>query len=372
MRRMSLTCASVVALVLALLCSVSLAAATKSAREISSQVEVSGWKYVVSVSDEMVDTTKMKKNPPYTIGFVTIFQSNTWAVQFTRELLEEAKQNKDLVAKVIHLDAQLEIPRQIAAIEDLIAKNVDAIVIDPVSPTALTGVLELAKKKNIPVIAASSQIPLNQVTAWVGRSDREYGRLTAQWLVERLGGKGNVVALSGIAGNPVAEERWLGAKEVFDKNPGIKIVSRQYAQWGFAQAKAVMANILPAYPKIDAVWSDGGAMTQGAMQAFADAGRKLVPMVGEANNGFLLDWIKASKDGFSSIAFNNPTNHTAIALRLALKALRGDPIPKEVYATAPYILDLDEAKRLARPDLADGYWIGTELSEQIILELYRQ
>ena len=344
----------------------------QSAAEISSRIEVLGWEYVISISDEMVDTTAFQKAPPYTIGFVTIFQANTWAVQFTRELIEEAKKYGSLIDEVIHLDAQGEIPKYISALEDLIAKGVDAIVIDPISPTALGGVLEMAKKKGIPVVAASSQIPREQVTSWVGRDDSEYGRVTATWLVEKLNYQGNIIALSGIAGNPVAEERWRGAKEVFDQHPGIKILTRQFAEWGFAQAKSTVASLLPAYPQIDGVWSGGGAMTQGAMQAFQDAGRDLIPMVGEANNGFLLDWIKASDQGFESIAFNNPTNHTAIALRLALKALQGEPIPVVVDATAPYLLTLADAKLYARPDLADGYWVGTSLSDDVLQEMWKE
>lgn len=342
----------------------------QSAAEISARVDVLGWPYVVSISDEMVDTSSYKKDGPYRIGFVTIFQANTWAVQFTEELFEEAARHGDLISEVIHLDAQGEIPRQIGAIEDLIARGVDAIVIDPISPRALEGVLRLAKSRGIPVVAASSQIPLDQVTAWVGRDDAEYGRMGALWLVEQLGGSGNVIALDGIAGNPVTEERWRGAKEVFDQYPGITLLTRQFADWGFAQAKATMANLLPAYPQIDGVWSGGGAMTQGAIEAFTDAGRALVPMVGEANNGFLLDWIRYADQGFSSFAFNNPTNHTALALRLALMALRGEPVPLEVHATAPYILSLEQAELYARPDLAEGYWVGHTLSESTLQDLW--
>lgn len=363
---------SVMLLVLSLVLGLSGAAFAQSAADISSRIDVLGWEYVLSISDEMVDTTAFKKAPPYTIGFVTIFQANTWAVQFTRELIEEAKQAGDLIEEVIHLDAQGEIPNFISALEDLIAKGVDAIVIDPISPTALGGVLEMAKNKGIPVIAASSQIPSDQVTSWVGRNDSEFGRVTATWLVEKVGFQGNIIALSGIAGNPISEERWRGAKEVFDQHPGIKVLTRQFAEWGFAQGKSTVASLLPAYPQIDGVWSGGGAMTQGAMQAFQDAGRDLVPMVGEANNGFLLDWIKASDQGFESIAFNNPTNHTAIALRLALKALQGEPIPAVVDATAPYLLTLADAKRYARPDLADGYWMGTSLSNEVLEEMWKE
>jgi len=337
--------------------------------EISSQVEVKGWQYVIDASEEMVDTSQFKKDGPYTIGYVTIFMSNSWSTQMKEEIMVEAEK-QEMVESIVHLDAQLEVAKQISAVEDLVAKGVDAIVIDPVSPRAMQGVLTMAQDNGIPVIAISSQIPLEQVTAWVGRDDKEYGRVTAQWLVEELGFKGNVVALSGIAGNPVTEQRWAGAEEVFKENEDIEVVTREFADWGFAQAKSAMANILSAYPQIDAVWSGGGAMTQGAMEAYTDAGREMIPMVGEANNGFLLDWIEASEQGFSSIAFNNPTSHSAIGLKLALKALNGEPIPEQLNVTAPYIFTLQDAEKYADENLEDGYWVGTTLSREKIEELW--
>lgn len=337
--------------------------------EISSQIEVNGWTYVIDTSDEMVNTQEYKKEAPYTIGYVTIFMDNSWSAQLKEEIMEEAKKHQE-IKEILHLDAQSNINNQISAVEDLVARGVDAIVIDPISPVALSGAFKLARENGIPVIAISSTVPEEQVTSWVGRNDYDYGYVTALWLVEKLNGEGNIVALSGIAGNSTTESRWGGAKAVFDKYPDIKILTRVFADWGFAQAKATMSNVLAGYSNIDGVWSGGGAMTQGAIEAFESAGRELVPMVGEANNGFLLDWIEASAEGFESIAFNNPTSHSAIGLRLALKALNGQPIPKSVYVTGPYILSLDEAKKYARPDLEDGYWVGHTLSEEALQRLW--
>lgn len=336
----------------------------------SAQVEVRGWDYVVATSEEMVDTRRFQRVGPYTIGYATIFMANSWSAQLKHEIEAEAATQGAVVDRIVHIDAELETANQISAVEDMIARGVDAIVIDPISPTALSGVFQRARESGIPVIAISSPIPQEQVTAWVGRDDAEYGAVTARWLAETLGGRGNVVALSGIAGNPVAERRWEGANGVFERYPEIRIVTREFADWGFAQAKSAVANVLAAYPEIDAVWSGGGAMTQGAMEAFSDARREMVPMVGEANNGFLLDWIESSDAGFSGIAFNNPTSHSAIGLRLALMALRGQPIPKSVDVTGPYIFTLDDARRHAREDLEDGYWVGHTLTEEALEELW--
>lgn len=344
----------------------------ETAAEISSRVEVQGWQYVTGISKQLVHTSDFVSEPPYKIGYVTIFMANTWSVQMKREIMEAVERHDKKIKEIIHLNAQAQLSKQISAVEDLVAQNVDAIVIDPISPKALSGVLQMARNKGIPVIGISSPIPADQVTAWVGRDDVQYGRVTAKWLVKQLNYEGNVVALSGIAGNPVAARRWEGAKQVFNQYEDINVITREFAQWGFAQAKSAMSSILAGYSDIDGVWSGGGAMTQGAIEAFLAADRELVPMTGEANNGFMLDWIKYSDRGFKSVAFNNPTCHSAIGLRLALKALDGEPIPKKVNVTAPYVLSLEKAKKLSNPSLADGYWAGTYLDKEAIQDLWGQ
>lgn len=347
-------------------------AESMKAAEISSQVEVKGWKYVIDITGGIEDTLKYKKEGPYTIGWLTPFMSNSWIAQVHRELMEEAKNQGDIIKEVIHLDAQLNLADQISQVEDLVAKGVDAIIISPITGKSVVGVIELAMSKGIPVIVQSSQMQIGQCTAWVGVDDELFGRVTGQWLADKLNYKGNIVAFSGIAGHEVSEGRWRGAKEIFDKYPEIKILTREFAQWGVAQAKSAMASILPAYPEISGIWAGGGAMTQGAMESFTDAGKAMIPMVGEANNGFLLDWIEASAQGFSSIAFNNPTSQGAISLKLAIKALKGEPVPRKVYISGPYILTLDDVKKYARSDLEDGYWVGSTLSEEAIEDMWKK
>ena len=79
--------------------------------------------------------------------------------------------------------------------------------------------------------------------------------------------------------------------------------------------------MLSAYPEIDGVWSQGGAMTQGAIDAFIAAGRDLVPMTSEGNNGAIRAWIENKDKGLSCIAPSNPTYTSAEALRVVIKAL---------------------------------------------------
>ncbi|MCJ7616483.1 MAG: substrate-binding domain-containing protein [Desulfobacterales bacterium] len=82
-------------------------------------------------------TTSYKKDPPYTIGLSTNHMAVTWMDIYKAEMIDEINMYGDKIAEFIHVDAGGDIPTQIANIEDLISRQVDAIIIDPASPTAL-------------------------------------------------------------------------------------------------------------------------------------------------------------------------------------------------------------------------------------------
>jgi ribose transport system substrate-binding protein len=321
------------------------------------------------IGTELVYTDKYVKAPPYTIGFSMMSLVNSWLVQSKAEFEARAASYPDLIKEIVFTNADGSISKQIADVEDLIAQGVDAIVISAVSPTALVPVVERAVKEGIPVIPFSNLVETDAITAQVVPDQFEFGRKGAEWLVEQLGGKGKIVALSGVPGNSVTQGRWNGAKSVFDQHPGIEVLGRAYGHWAYDKGKAAAEEFLAAHPTIDGVWSGGGAMTRGAMEAFMDAGRALVPMTGEAENGFMKLWLEHKKD-FDSIALDEPTWQAALALDIALLALEGKPFYK--YNTVPaYTITGDQLEDYVRPDLSDNFWVDTHLPEDVILELYK-
>ncbi len=90
--------------------------------------------------------------------------------------------------------------------------------------------------------------------------------------------------VNGVPGTSVDTDRNTGAKEIFSQYPDINIIAELEGQWGSGVAQQVMADFLATQPKIDGVWIQGGG--PGVIQAFDDAGYQLVPMAGEAENGF--------------------------------------------------------------------------------------
>ena len=117
----------------------------------------------------------------------------------------------------------------------------------------------------------------------VNEDQIEMGRRWAQWLVDQTGGKGKILMVNGVQGTGVDQERRQGAAEVWKANPGITTVE-VIGDWDPGKAQTATATALAANPDFAGVWCQGG--TDGVVRAFLDAGVPLVPVAGEAENGF--------------------------------------------------------------------------------------
>jgi ribose transport system substrate-binding protein len=324
-----------------------------------------------SANEVMVDTTKFKKPGPYKIGFSNISVVNSWRVQMVRELEQEKTLHPE-VSDLFITDAGGDVNKQIADVEDLLSKGIDALLITPASPDALVPVVQKALDSGIPVIVFNSSIAGDIATSSIGTDETEFGYVDAKWLMDQLGCKGQIIALDGIAGNSISEDRFNGLQKAINACPdpsAIKILSRTAADWAYDKGKIATEQALAAYPQIDGVWSQGGAMTQGAMEAFQAAGRPLVPMTGEDNNGFMKLWKKLQPSGFKGIAASEPTWLSGSALNLALDALNGKPVPKKRLIPVPTITDatLDQ---YVKPDLSDDYWANSKLPADVAAKYY--
>jgi ribose transport system substrate-binding protein len=313
-------------------------------------------------------TTALAADKKYTIGYDNYFMGNSWSVQLAAEFKAEADKNKDRV-DVVYVESAGDTQKQIANIEDLVTKHVDAIITTPTSPTALIPALKKAQAAGIKVVLLASTIKSQDYDALVTVDDLAFGKTGAEWLVKQLNGKGNIIALNGIAGISVSDDRFKGAKEVFDANPDIKILGAVDASWDYAQGKQAVSNLLAANPQIDGVWSQGGAMTLGAIDAFEAAQRPLVPMTGEDNNGYLKRWQSLKDKGFVSIATSKPTWLGSEALRIALDLLDGKSVPKDTILPVPTI-SADELGKYVKPDLSDSFWANTRLTDDEVKAIF--
>lgn len=300
------------------------------------------------------------------VGYDIYYLGNSWSVQLYQEFKYNAENTFADQVDVTYVESEGDISKQIANLEDLIAQEVDVIITTPNDTTALNATLQEAMDAGIKVILLAATIDGDCYDSLITVDEVEFGRVGAEWLVEQLGGEGKIVCLNGISGLSTSEQRYSGAKEVFDANPGIEVLAVEDAGWDYATGKTVMSDLLAAYPEIDGVWSQGGAMTLGAIEAFQAANREIVPMTGEDNNGLMKAWAELGTEG---IGCAKPTWLSRVALETAVKMMNGETVEKDqIYPVQT--ITTDEIDQYVHPDLSDDVWCGTELPEDVLKEIF--
>lgn len=309
----------------------------------------------------------------YKVAFVNFSLGNTYRVQMQQEFIQQAEAYKaeGIVSEYFVTNSDNDVAKQISDVQDMITKGVDAICITAASPSALVPAVEEAMDAGIVVIDFDNNLETDNITAHVKVDEEEFGRIGMQFLAEALDGKGKIVTLNHAAGMPTNDARHRGAESVLENYPDIEIIGEAYAESDYAKGKAAMESFLSAHPDIDGVWSQGGAMTQGAIDAFLAAGRDLVPMSGEGNNGFLRVWNENLDNGFTSIAPSFTTASSAIALQTAVSALNGEEVPAEVMIDLDVVTQ-DTLADYYNPELPDSYWVINSLNEESIEALYSE
>lgn len=116
-------------------------------------------------------------------------------------------------------DAQAELQ----ALQTAVAAKPNGILISVADPTLLQPEINTAIDAGIPVITIDSDAPHSHRIFFIGTNNREAGHLGGQRVVDKLGGKGNVVFFT-MPGQPNLDERLNGYEEIFASHPGIKTV----------------------------------------------------------------------------------------------------------------------------------------------------
>ena len=300
----------------------------------------------------------------YVIGWSTIYLTPSW-MQQTLKMMEnriDYWKEKGVVDKLVVANANGDTSQQIAQIENMISQKYDAIIIDAGSSTALNPVAEKAMKAGIKVINFDSTITSDKITSIINTDQKQWGSLTAQWLADKIGHKGKIIAMNGPAGVAVSDERWSGAKEVFDKYPDIQIVANLNSDYNEGPAMQVILPALAANPDIAGIWSQGGSLSSAALKALQQKKMKLVPMPGENFNGFLKQWAEVQDQGFSSYAVGQPNWLGALAVEQAVRALQGSEVKQYVTVPLP-IIDDNNLKDFVPNDKPDDYFPIKDLSE---------
>lgn len=315
----------------------------------------------------MVDTSKYAVEGPWLAGRAGLGDTNAWMTMFGLHFRYGIEEKYADLFKDFKVTACFWNPvQQIADIESLTAQGVDILFVDPASEAALVGAVEEVTDRGVPVILASTGVNTDKYVTWVSRDNTKAGYLYADWMGKKLNGKGKVVAMMGMAGSSYAEDVLRGVRQGLSAFPGIEILEVAYCDWSPVKAKETMEAFIQSHPLIDGIIADGGQMALGAVEALRDAGKPIPPITADDWNGWLR-LAKQHKIKFLAVSGGNPLALTCVDL--AVKILRGEPVPKIVeYPMVTF--EENELDKYYRTDLTDQYFAVHELPESWIKKYY--
>ena len=306
---------------------------------------------VLPVAGAAVMAPSQAAAEPYNIYLSMSYIGNDWQAEAAN--MVKAMAAHESMRDKVNLEIQVAGPnaqRQIQQINSMVQAGADAIVVFPISPTALNQVVRNACNRGVLVIAYDAEIT-EDCAYNVHIDQEEAGRVTAEWLVEELEGEGDIVLLTGVPGTSVDEGRTSAAKEVFDAHPGINILAEAPGMWNQAVAREELSNMLAthSWDDIDGLWLQVGCYTANAMQLEDSASPDdLKPCAGEGSNGGRIQMLPEGTEvegasmpyaplGANRISYASPPYSGALALKLAVRHLDGEDIPQRTILPLPIV-----------------------------------
>ncbi|PRY00606.1 ribose transport system substrate-binding protein [Allonocardiopsis opalescens] len=236
------------------------------------------------------------------IGFSQATQQSPFYVQL-REGAEAAA--GDAGAELYFADAGGDVTQQNNDIQDLITRQVDVLLVNPVDPEGIAPGIAAAEAAGVPVVTVDRPVP-EGATAHVGRDNEAMGELVGERLAEELGSEGGtVIEIQGDAGGAVARDRSAGFHRAVEGNDAIEIVEGPYANYIRSEAVTAMQDLIQTNPDVVAVYAHNDDMALGALQVLRENGRDDVLVAGVDG---LMEAVEAIADDgpYVATALNDP------------------------------------------------------------------
>lgn len=245
---------------------------------------------------------------------------------------------------------------QVRDVEDLMIKEIDALVINPHNSSSLTPVVEEAKEQGIYVVSVDRGLTKDVEDVYVAGDNYGFGQAAAEYMADRLNGEGKILVIEGVA-SVINKERMNGFTTVMDEYPDIEILDSQPGDFSKQKSLTVMENFLQKYQDVDAVWAGDDDQLEGALQAYEESGRDNINFF--VGGGGKKTIIKSLIDGSNTVGatVTYPPSMVATGISLAVRGVQGqslegfyqNKIPSEIILKSELVTE-DNAEQYYHPD----------------------
>jgi len=250
---------------------------------------------------------------------------------FFSTLLKGAQEAADLYGiKLVYKNAQDREPQQLTDIADFIKQKIDVLVVNPTNTESLMPCIEMANKKNIPVITVDRKVSGGKILCHIESDNVEGGRMAARILAHNFKAGAKVIEIEGIPGTSAAHERGIGFNEELAKHANIKVIAREVGNFDRKQAREAIQRIMQDIKDFDAVFAHNDDMILGVL----DVLKKYKDQPPRLLIGF--DAIREAKDAvkqgklFATIE-QQPEAMGKLSIETAVRYFRGEQLPPLVF-----------------------------------------
>ncbi|MEO5793929.1 MAG: substrate-binding domain-containing protein [Rhodoferax sp.] len=269
-----------------------------------------------------------------------------WANQAKKDL-EKAHPGLQVIVKTA-----AGAPEQANQLQDLQTVNkINALVIFPFESASLTKPVAQVKSKGVYVTVVDRGLTdTSAQDAYIAGDNTAFGKIPGEYLVKALGGKGNIVAMRGIA-TTLDNERMDAFNAAIKGSPDIHLLDAKYANWNRDDAFKVMQDYLTRFPHIDAVWAADDDMAVGVLKAIDQAKRTDIKIVfGGAGAKGMIKTLMDGKDPRIQANVSYSPKFIYDAIKLTAEArLKGEKLPP-TYIIPSVLITKENAKQFYFPD----------------------
>jgi ribose transport system substrate-binding protein len=244
---------------------------------------------------------------------------NPFFIALSKGAEAEAKKTNPNV-KVLTVGFDYDLNKQFTQIDNFIAAGVDMILLNPGDPNAIEPAIKKAQAAGILVVAVDTAAKGADIT--VTTNNVQAGEIACQYIVDKLGGKGEVVIQNGPQVSAVVD-RVKGCKSVFAKNPGVKVLSDdQDAKGSREGGLAVMQGHLTRFPKIGAVFTINDPQAIGTDLAAKQLNRKDI-IIASVDGAPDIETALKGNTQVQASASQDPWAMAQLAVKLGVEAMNG-------------------------------------------------
>jgi ribose transport system substrate-binding protein len=271
----------------------------------------------------------------YTVGVANFLLSGPYFGGMDAAIAAQAKAKGNV--KIVSNDAGGDAAKLAANVEDLLSKNVDAIIISGGPLESAPAALNAIKAAKKPVVLVDRKFATGEYTSWIGPDNEAIGKQDGEFLAAKVKGKVAIIK-GGPADNSIGLARTNGLKSVLSTKSDITLVEApDFGNWGSDGGLTVMEGLLAKHPDLVAVFCENDAMCLGAQRAIASAGKAgqivLAGVDGQA------EALKAILDGTNYVVtgLNSPNVIGKLALDRTVEILGGAKVEKDTVVPSPQI-----------------------------------